>query len=136
MRRRTIGLILAVSAIPTVAGRADAAGVTAFAVPGSTAVGYGTPIVVTAPGAELEFFNGDNTAGHDLVAYDAFGSDDQPWCKENAPGPGRCPLFWSRTIPFGEVTLVHGMDQVVSGRAYTFYCTIHARDMKGTLIVV
>jgi len=136
MRRAIVWIALTTTVALAVAGRADATVGIEFAVPGSSVVGYGNPVLVAQPGGSITFVNGDNLAnGHDVVAFGIYGSDDQPWCAEASHGPRTCPLFWSRLIPFGQATPIRGLDEVKSGKAYPFYCTIHPNDMKGTLIV-
>ncbi|MBW3657927.1 MAG: PQQ-binding-like beta-propeller repeat protein [Actinobacteria bacterium] len=108
------------------------AGTVIAAHPSSFASGYTTRAAVVPVGGELTFVNGD-LAPHDVVAFSADGSDDQPWC-----GPfksGDCPLFWSELIGLGESTPVLGTDHLTAGQTYDWYCTIHP-SMRGTLVAV
>ena len=98
--------------------------------PGAQFAGYATPAMVVDVGGELTFANGD-AASHDVVAVDAVGPDDQPWCG-NAP-PGKCPLFWSKLIGVGGQTPVLGTENLESGESYEFFCTLHT-NMRGTLV--
>ena len=131
MRRLVVGL-LAASLVAVFAGPAHAA--VAAAGPGGFAAGFATPVVVVAPGEALTFANAD-VAPHNVTAVDAFLSKKDAkkskWC--TAFDKGKCPLFWSPTITAGEQTSVEGLDKLVSGKQYTFICTLHP-NMKGTLI--
>jgi plastocyanin len=92
---------------------------------------YATPVVVTSVGGDLSFINAD-ASRHDVVAVDAVGPDDQPWCV-SAPA-GQCPLFWSTLIGIGQQTPVLGTENLESSASYEFYCTLHP-NMRGTLVV-
>ncbi|HEX9711384.1 MAG TPA: hypothetical protein VGB52_02395 [Actinomycetota bacterium] len=132
MRARSLvsafGLAALVAVFP-----ADA-GPTAAAIPGSQFSGYGTPLLVTTVDGAITFTNADPLASHDLVAWQAYGSEEAEWC--GLYPVGRCPLFWTRLISFTQSATVQGLDAVTPGQMYTFYCSIHPLQMKGTLIVV
>lgn len=100
--------------------------------PGSWVSTYSTPFAAVPVGGELTFANGD-VFRHNVVALDAFGADDRPWCGSFAQG--RCPLFWSLLIGTGATTPVLGLDQLEATQTYTFYCTLHP-VMEGTLLAL
>ena len=117
------------------AGVAAPAPEPAFAVlsgPFGQSFGYLTRVAVVPVGGQLLLANADVML-HDVVAMDAYGPDDQPWC--GLFEEGRCPLFYSELARFGEVVPVHGTEQLQAGSTYTFYCTIH-HSMIGTLVAV
>jgi plastocyanin len=75
---------------------------------------------------------------HDVVAYQVFGSDDQPWCVNFFPG--QCPLFWSEEADGvgggGSNTVeVQGLELLEPGHSYPYYCSTH-ESMHGTLTVL
>ena len=111
-------------------GPALATGTVAAAGPEATIVGYATPVITAQPGGQLTFANFD-LPSHDVVAYKAYGSDTQPWCGGFLPG--KCPLFWSELAGTGQTVGVEGLENLVVGRTYEFYCSIHP-GMRGTLI--
>jgi len=98
----------------------DGVGPAIVAGPGGFATTYVTPAMVTRVGGPLSFVNND-LPQHDVVAVDK--------------APDGSPLFRTPLIGIGEVTQVTGLDRVVPGRTYGFYCSIHP-GMKGTLAVV
>jgi hypothetical protein len=101
-------------------GTGDAAGPAIVAGPGAFATTYATPAMVTRVGGPLSFVN-DDLPQHDVVAVDH--------------GPDGQPLFRSALIGIGEIVPVTGLERLVSGRTYEFYCSIHP-GMRGTLAAV
>ncbi len=103
--------------------------------PGGFVAGFVPPVVVIAPGEDITYANAD-IAPHNFIAYEAYMTKKQakkaPWC--SGYDKGKCPLFWSQTITAGQQTQVLGTENVVSGKQYAFYCSLHP-GMKGTLIV-
>jgi plastocyanin len=116
--------------LPAVQGAAVVSG------PGGSSLGYLTPAMVAQPGGDLTYVNAD-IVQHDVVHYstvDGFGGPgNQPWCARYPKG--KCPVFWSDQIGVGASTPVLGLENLESGTAYTFYCTIHP-NMQGTLVAV
>ena len=129
--------------------RIDKAGSPVIAtVPGSRAGSYATPLLVTQPGDDITFVNGDLFA-HSVRSV-AIGPDDTSWCKPwDADEPahprrnprqfpiGKCPLLWTLPISMtvGVVqTKVYGTDNLESGTTIEFYCTVFP-SMRGTLVV-
>ncbi len=103
--------------------------------PGGTSYGYLTPAMVAPVGGPVTYTNADivkHDVVHDPRADGISGPANQPWCKRYPKGA--CPVFWSEQIGVGESTPVLGLDNVESGTAYTFYCTIHP-NMTGTVTV-
>jgi plastocyanin len=131
---RKARLILCVALICLGPSNAASAAV-ALSGPGGFAAGYVTPVVVIAPGEAITYANAD-IAPHNFVASDAYvpkkAAKKAKWC--SGFDRGKCPLFWSETITAGATTEVEGLDAVVSGKQYGFYCSLHP-NMKGTLIV-
>ena len=121
---------LLITSAPPVHARVAVAG------PGAYAGGFATPVVVTSVGGPVSFYSSD-VAPHNFVAFDAFLKKKQAkkseWCTSFTAG--KCPLFWSPTIVFGEQTEVLGLERVKAGKQYTFFCSIHPNAMRGTLIV-
>ena len=103
--------------------------------PGGFVTGFIPPVVVVAPGEAITYANAD-IAPHNFIAYEAYMNKKQakkaPWC--SGYERGKCPLFWSQTITAGQTTEVLGTENLVSGKQYAFYCSLHP-GMKGTLIV-
>ena len=103
--------------------------------PGGFQSGYLPPVVVVAPGENLDYSNFD-VASHNVVAADAYVPKKKAkkvkWC--SGFDKGKCPLFWSPAIGVGETTSVLGLERVKSGTQYGFLCTLHP-NMKGTLVV-
>lgn len=148
MLRRTsiLPLVLALVcgvAAPVSARQLDA---TPVAVSGPFAQfwGYATPVLVVEKGGDLTYSNLD-VLKHDLVhdvESDGFGTKKKmPWCKkakkdghDHHHGHGTaCPVFWSPLVGTGQTTEVLGLENLKSGKTYTFFCTLH-HGMKGTLI--
>src|SRR3712207_4694035 len=127
--------VAAASAALVLAAPAPAHAAVAVAVPGSFAAGFATPVVVTAPGEAITFVNAD-PAPHNFVADGVYLSKKDAkkarWC--SAYTVKSCPLFWSPTVAAGETTEVEGVDGLVSGQQYPFFCSLHP-GMKGTLVV-
>ncbi len=107
----------------------------AGAIPGSSAAGFATPVVVMPAGEGITFSNLD-AAPHNFVALDLFlkkkAAKKARWCREY--DKGKCPLFWSPQIGTGESTEVEGVDRLASGQ-YAFFCSLHPNSMKGTLVI-
>jgi plastocyanin len=91
--------------------------------------------VVVEKGEALTFYNAD-VPQHDFVAEGAYvprkAAKKTKWC--SGFRPGKCPLFWSPKIGAGQSTEVLGLNRVVSGKQYTFFCSLHP-NMRGTLVV-
>lgn len=87
--------------------------------PGATFAGYLTPVMVAEQGGPLSYTNLD-AAQHDVVS-DARGADGKP-------------LFKSAVIGIGATAPVLGLENVVSGQQYGFYCSLHT-NMRGTLVI-
>lgn len=102
------------------------------AIPGSWVSDYATEATAVPVGGDLSFFNGD-LMRHNVVARGHFGAVDRAWCASFVAG--RCPLFWSDWALLGETVPVEGLDQLVAGQTYKFYCTIHP-SMEGTLVAL
>lgn len=105
----------------------------ALAGPGAWVAGYATPVVAIRLGDPLTLVNAD-LMRHDLVAFEVYGPDTNPWC--DVHDQGLCPLFWSPLIGLGEATPVLGLDQLEPGTLYPYYCTLHRSAMQGTLVVL
>jgi plastocyanin len=132
MRRLLVGLAalsLVGLCVPPASSAAAAAG------PGGYAVGFVTPVVVSAPGEAITFANFD-VAPHNFIASDAFipkkAAKKVKWC--SGYDKRKCPLFWSQTITAGQTTEVEGVDLLESGSQYGFFCSLHP-NMEGTLVV-
>lgn len=132
MRRRPrVLLVTLIALLWSTPVPADASTQTIVAGPGSFRGFYAIPAAVTAPDGELAFWNLD-VVRHNVVAKDAHGPDDQPWCAEHPEGA--CPLFRSATIAFDERAPVLGLENTEPGNAYVFFCTLHPL-MTGVLAV-
>jgi plastocyanin len=81
---------------------------------------YVTTAVTLAPGEALTFASQDPLAPHNVFARDT--------------GPDGEPRFSSDTIRNGEEAPVNGVEDLDPG-TYAFYCTIHPRQMNGTLTI-
>lgn len=126
MRRMLIAIAVAALAAGTVPARA--AVVVVFAGPGSYLTTYTTPVAAATQGGELTLLNGDIQL-HDVVS-DAFGPDTQLWCDDLVTPTrefplGQCPLFWTPLIPLTATSRVYGLENIVPGTVYSFYCSIH-----------
>lgn len=110
--------------------------------PGGPFVGYTVPFLVVSQGDAVTYMNAD-AFEHDVVARTVRGNPTDPgsppvadWC----PGfgftdPLTCPAFWTPLIGIAGSTPMYGLDDVVPGVSYEFYCTIHG-NMDGTLVVL
>jgi plastocyanin len=131
--RRLLVVPLALVVVLALGGPAAAAVVATG--PGGFQAGYLPPVVVVAPGENLDYSNFD-VASHSVVAADAYvprkKAKKVKWC--SGFDKGKCPLFWSPAIGVGETTSVLGLERVQSGTQYGFLCTLHP-NMKGTLVV-
>ena len=87
--------------------------------PGGASTSYATPVATTSVGGSISFVNLD-VAKHDVTAVEK--------------GPDGKPVFRTPLIDLGETAPVEGLDQVTSGRAYEFFCSIHP-GMRGSLSV-
>lgn len=98
-------------------------------------VGYVNEVVAVRVGGPLTLLNLD-VFRHDVVSAVA-GPSDQSWCGRFA---GACPLFASDLVSAlpttgGPATRVRGLENLVAGESYAFYCSIHA-DMQGLLVAL
>ena len=104
--------------------------------PGGFVAGFVPPVVVLAPGDSITYANAD-IAPHNFIAYESYlpkkKAKKNPWC--SGYDAGKCPVFWSETITLGESTEVLGLENVVSGETYSFYCSLHP-GMKGALVAL
>jgi plastocyanin len=107
-------------------------GTVSLAVPGSWLSNYVPPAAAATVGGALTLINLD-IQYHDFVADQAYGPDSQPWCVTFRAGS--CPLFWSPLIATGETTSVLGLENLVAGQVYQYYCTIHP-PMRGSLVAL
>ena len=128
-------LLLVLALCMVVAAPSTASAAVAVTGPGGFVAGFLPPVVVVAPGEGITYTNAD-IAPHNFIALDAFLTKKQAkkakWC--SGYDAGKCPVFWSETITLGESTEVLGLENVVSGKTYGFYCSLHP-GMKGTLVV-
>jgi polyvinyl alcohol dehydrogenase (cytochrome) len=88
--------------------------------PGASATTYATPVMVTTVGGSVSVASSD-LPQHDVVAVDK--------------AVDGTPLFRSPLVGLGQVAPVAGLDRVVSGHSYEFFCSIHP-GMRGTLVVM
>jgi plastocyanin len=80
--------------------------------------------------------NGDIQPHNVIANEDFFSKKDAKkveWCKSYPKT--KCPVFWSDTVAVGESTPVLGIENLVSGQQYSFFCSIHP-GMTGTLIAI
>lgn len=102
--------------------------------PGAQFAGYLTPAVLAAKGGKLDYTNAD-VVSHDVVqdprTDGISGKGTKPWCKGFPTG--KCPVFFTPLQGLGQTTPVQGLDQLVPGKSYSFYCTLHP-SMRGTLV--
>lgn len=103
-----------------------------LALPGAWLTNYATPVAAAAEGGSLTFVNLDLMT-HNVVAFNAYGPDSQPWCYLFIAG--QCPLFWSRIVGFGEQVEVQGLENLAPGSVYSYYCSPHP-SMRGTLVAL
>ena len=99
--------------------------------PGGANSVFAPPVVAVEPGGALTLASVD-VFGHSLVSNE-YGPGTQPWC--SGFQPGRCPLFWSFQVSLGGTTPVRGLESLVPGTVYPFYCFEHL-GMKGTLVAL
>lgn len=130
MKRTAVTIALLVLAL-SAGGRADA--LVAVAGPGGTNLGFATRVVVQPVGQPLSFVNAD-TDPHNVTSAE-YGPNTQPWCVDYLVN--RCPVLWSRTTTVGTmpVTPVLGVENLVAGEIYNFFCTIHPA-MTAMLVAV
>jgi plastocyanin len=94
-------------------------GATILAGPGGSQSGYLTTSVSVPAGGSATFTN------YDIVQHDVTADE---------PGSDGGPLFHTPLIGLGQSAPVAGLGQVQPGRAYGFFCSLHA-NMRGTLTV-
>lgn len=131
--RRLIAAAIAVVALVVVPTGAQAADFVYVSGPASPFTGFAIPATVVPAGSSLTYVNLD-IFGHDFVAADAYGSDANPWCAENAYPLGRCPAFWTPVLGLAAQAPVQGVAALPPG-TYRFKCNPHP-NMVGTLVVV
>lgn len=119
--------VAAAFVIGTFASPAQAVGAATpgVAVPGSFQFGYATTKLVTQVDGTLEFINADVQL-HDIVSV----------AKQNPNNNQSPPLFQTDLISTGQVAEVKGLDRVVAGQTYKFFCSLHPSTMTGELTVV
>jgi polyvinyl alcohol dehydrogenase (cytochrome) len=100
-------------------GQGGAPGPSIVSGPGASSTGYATPVATTTKGGSLSYVNLD-VVQHNVVS------------KEK--GPDGLPLFRTPLVGLGGSAPVKGLDRVVAGRTYHFFCSVHP-GMKGQLIV-
>lgn len=128
---RTLVIALAALSLAVMTVPAHAAGLVYASGPGSQA-GWTVPAMTMRAGDTITYVNVD-LAQHNFIALGAYGSSTRGWCGGFATGS--CPIFWSKTVGLGGQAQVFGLDQVVPGTVYTFYCTVHGTVQSGKLIV-
>lgn len=146
MHRTSLAMVLAAVAAIASALPARAAGPVILSGPGSQYSTYSQPVTAAQVGGDLTYVNGD-IAFHDVLARD-YGSDVKPWCGPPDPSKpedpiknprgfpfGKCPVFWSNLIGLSRMTPVLGTDQLLAGRTYDFYCSLHPW-MFGALVAL
>jgi plastocyanin len=131
MRLRALVLGAALS-VATVPAGAEVKPVV-VTLPGAWVTTYATQVVVVDAARAADYVNAD-IALHDVwsVATRPAG-DASPWCAKFASA--KCPVFYSELIPLAEITPILGLEDVVAGQFYEFYCSIH-RGMRGTLVAI
>lgn len=126
----------AIASLIVAATGAPAKAVVAAAGPGGFAAGFATPLVIAPAATGVTFVNGD-IQPHNVIANEDFFSKKAAkkieWCKSYPTK--KCPVFWSETVAVGETTPVLGIEDLVSGQQYSFFCSIHP-GMKGTLVAI
>ena len=137
MRSRIGAIALAVTAAVAMCAAPTSAATDAQALSGPTAKYYGyiTPVIVVSKGGALTYTNLDverHNVVQDVETDGVKGSSKRPWCKQFPAG--KCPVFYSPLIGFGDSEPVDGLQYVKPGTVYTFYCTQH-HGMKGKLVV-
>lgn len=99
--------------------------------------GYLTPALVLSKSLGRVVYTNLDVVRHDVVQdvrTDGVASNGKdPWCKQFATG--KCPVFWTPLLGLGESTDLRGLSNTVSGKSYSFYCSLHP-GMRGTLAVV
>lgn len=127
-RARRVTMVGALTATAALAAPGSAApGTIAAAGPYAQAGGYSTPVVVLPAGGELSFANSDPLSSHNVVSTKV---------RKIKKGKRivRKPLFSSAVTGTGTVVPVAGTANLKPG-SYTFFCSLHAGTMKGTLVV-
>jgi hypothetical protein len=99
--------------------------------------GYLTPAMVFSKGSGKVIYTNLDVVRHDVVQdvrTDGVASKGKdPWCKRYAKG--RCPVFMAPLLGLGESAALQGLKNTVTGKTYTFYCSLHP-GMRGSLAVV
>lgn len=135
-RIKLLAVAGAFASLSVLAAGSPANAVIAAAGPGGFAAGYATPLVIAPAATGVTFINGD-IAPHNVIANEDFFKKKEAkkveWCS-NYPKK-KCPVFWSETASVGETAEVLGIENLVSGQQYSFFCSIHP-GMKGTLIAI
>lgn len=126
----------AIASLIVAATGSPAGAAVALAGPGGFAVGFATPVVIAPAATGLTFVNGD-IQPHNVIANETFLSKKvakkNAWCKDYPKG--KCPAFWSETVPLGETAEVLGLENLTTGEQYSFFCSIHPA-MVGTLVKI
>ncbi|HEX9712505.1 MAG TPA: hypothetical protein VGB52_08150 [Actinomycetota bacterium] len=137
--RTKAAMLLVAGVLGATLGAAPPAGANVtviMAMPGAAVQGhpapYGLSYAGTQSGTALTFVNLDALSGHNVTAKNSFGSPDQPWCEQFAPGP--CPLFWSETVEVGTATPILGTELLRPAALYAFVCTVHPSWMTGQIL--
>lgn len=129
-----LGLLIALAAV----GGTSPAGAVGTPVvvsgPGSFATTYTQPVIVVSPGDEVIYANLD-AQRHDVLSI-AVRDPEEPqpeWCEYVNTTP--CPIVGSALIGLGATTPLLGLEDVVPGETYEFFCSLHS-TMFGHLIVL
>ena len=133
---RTAALMGAVVSLFVAASASPANAVIAAAGPGGFAAGFATPLVIAPKATGVTFVNGD-IQPHNVIANEDFFSKKEAkkveWCSSYPKK--KCPVIWSETITVGDTTPVLGIENLVSGQQYSFFCSLHP-GMTGILIAI
>lgn len=134
-RRKLIVALGLIMALATVGGGAEAAGTPVIVSgPGSFASTYTQPVIIVSPGDEVTYVNLD-AQRHDVLSLARRAPEDpQPeWCEFVNTTP--CPVVGSALIGLGATTPLLGLEDVVAGETYEFFCSLHS-TMFGHIVVV
>ena len=98
--------------------------------------GYATRAMVASKSTGKLLYSNFDVVRHDVVqdprTDGVAGPGGEPWCNQFK---SQCPIFWTPLLGLGETTEVLGIRNTTTGRAYSFYCTLHP-GMRGSLAVV